>query len=75
MKEEEDAGLAIPSAEETVDYQEVVRTNVPSLASWMGCRFKFKKIVISFYNGWLHDHFVGFWSSGSLLFECSRFLA
>jgi hypothetical protein len=68
LKDEADARVEIPSREEVVEYQDVVRTNFPALdGSW--CVMDGLKILIeksgddltqnAYYNGWLHDHFVG----------------
>jgi len=68
LKEEADAKIALPSSQEVAEYQEVVRTNFPALdGAWCvmdGLKVKIQKsgdeaTQNTFYNGWLHDHFVG----------------
>jgi hypothetical protein len=65
---EVDAKVALPSAQEVVEYQNVVRANFPALdGAWCvmdGLKVKIQKsgdeaTQNAFYNGWLHDHFVG----------------
>jgi hypothetical protein len=47
LKEEEDAKVALPSAQEVAEYQEVVRTNFPALdGAWCvmdGLKVQFQK--------------------------------
>ncbi len=68
LRVEDSAKVCIPSAEEITQYQEVIRLNFPALdGSW--CVMDGLKIPIqkpgdelmqnAYYNGWLHDHFVG----------------
>ncbi len=68
LKGEEDARVCLPSAEEIAEYQEVVATNYPALqGAWCimdGLKIQIEKsgdesMQNAFYNGWLHDHFVG----------------
>jgi hypothetical protein len=68
LKEEVDVRVELPSAEEVVEYQEVVWSNFPALdGAW--CVMDGLKLPIqksgdessqnAYYNGWLHSHFVG----------------
>jgi hypothetical protein len=68
LREEADAKIALPSAQEVAEFQEVVRTNFPALdGAWCvmdGLKVKIQKsgdeaTQNAFYNGRLHDHFVG----------------
>jgi hypothetical protein len=68
LKEEADAKITLPSAQEVAEFQEVVSTNFPALdGAWCvmdGLKVKIQKsgdeaTQNAFYNGWLHDHFVG----------------
>jgi hypothetical protein len=68
LDDEVDARVEISSQEEIAEYQDVVQTNFPAIdGSW--CVMDRLKIPIeksgddltqnAYYNGWLHDHFVG----------------
>ncbi len=68
MKEKKDVRVALPSAEELAEQQEVVKTHYPALGgTW--CIMDGLKVQIeksgdesthnAFYYGWLHGHFVG----------------
>jgi hypothetical protein len=68
LKEEADTKIALPSAQEVAEFQEVVKTNFPALdGAWCvmdGLKVKIQKsgdeaTQNASYNGWLHDHFVG----------------
>jgi hypothetical protein len=68
LREEDSAKVCIPSAEDIAQYQEVVRSNFPALdGSWCimdGLKIHIQKpgdesMQNAYYNGWLHDHFVG----------------
>jgi hypothetical protein len=68
LKEEEHAKVEIPSVEEIRAYQEKIAANFPDLQG-VWCVMDGLKIPIqkpadeetqnAYYNGWLHDHFVG----------------
>ncbi len=67
LHEEEDGKVALLSAQERAEYQEVVRSNFLALdgACVMdGLKVQIQKsgdeyTQIAYYNGWLHDHYVG----------------
>jgi hypothetical protein len=67
LKEEVEARVELPSVEEIVEYQDVVRRSFPALdGSWCvmdGLKIPIQKSGEStqnvYYNGWLHSHFVG----------------
>jgi len=68
LKEEDSARVELPSNEQIREYQEVVSNHLPVLnGTWCvvdGLKIPIQKsgdeeIQNSYYNSWLHSHFVG----------------
>jgi hypothetical protein len=83
LSDEATASVAVPSDEEIAEYMELIGINYPALqGAW--CVMDGLKLLIQksgdqstqnvYYNGWLHDHFVGsvlaFVPSGKIVLCC-----